>query len=58
MTTLRVMVVDDEPLAREGLAELLNAVPDVTVIGGKDHEVLTHGHGDTVEMQLDHGSRF
>ena len=33
MTTLRVMVVDDEPLAREGLAELLNAVPDVTVIG-------------------------
>jgi putative lipoprotein len=30
----------------------------VTVIGGKDHQVLTHGHGDTVEMQLDHGSRF
>ena len=30
----------------------------VTLIGGKDHEVLTHGHGDTVEMQLDHGQRF
>jgi two-component system LytT family response regulator len=33
MTALRVMVVDDEPLAREGLAELLGAMPDVTVAG-------------------------
>ena len=33
MSSLRVMVVDDEPLAREGLAELLHAMPDVTVVG-------------------------
>jgi two-component system LytT family response regulator len=33
VTPLRVMVVDDEPLAREGLVELLQTIPDVTVIG-------------------------
>jgi uncharacterized lipoprotein YbaY len=39
-------------------ARVVDAKGRVTVIGGKDHEVLTHGHGDTVELQLDHGSRF
>lgn len=33
MTKLRVMVVDDEPLAREGLVDLLRAMPDVEVTG-------------------------
>jgi two-component system, LytTR family, response regulator len=33
MTKLRVMVVDDEPLAREGLVELLQGMPDVEVAG-------------------------
>lgn len=33
MTKLRVMVVDDEPLAREGLVDLLRALPDVEVAG-------------------------
>ena len=33
MTALRVMVVDDEPLARDGMAELLATMPDVEVIG-------------------------
>ena len=33
MTKLRVMVVDDEPLAREGLVDLLRAMPDVEVAG-------------------------
>ena len=33
MTNLRVMVVDDEPLAREGLADLLRSMPDITVAG-------------------------
>ncbi len=33
MTPLRVMVVDDEPLAREGLVELLQTIPDITVVG-------------------------
>jgi two-component system LytT family response regulator len=33
MKPLRVMVVDDEPLAREGLVELLESCPDVKVIG-------------------------
>ncbi|HEV2296852.1 MAG TPA: YbaY family lipoprotein [Tepidisphaeraceae bacterium] len=30
----------------------------VYVIGGKRHPVLTKGHGDTVEMQLDQASKF
>ncbi|NOT08988.1 MAG: response regulator transcription factor [Gemmatimonadales bacterium] len=33
MIDLRVVVVDDEPLAREGLVELLEAYPGVTVVG-------------------------
>ncbi|HEX6315071.1 MAG TPA: LytTR family DNA-binding domain-containing protein [Gemmatimonadaceae bacterium] len=33
MTTIRVMVVDDEPLAREGLVELLNTFSDLQVVG-------------------------
>jgi two-component system LytT family response regulator len=33
MTRLRVLVVDDEPLAREGLAAILRAERDVAVIG-------------------------
>jgi two-component system LytT family response regulator len=33
MTKLRVLVVDDEPLARTGLVELLRAMPDVEVAG-------------------------
>lgn len=33
MSLLRVIVVDDETLAREGLAELLRAMPDVEVVG-------------------------
>jgi two-component system LytT family response regulator len=33
MTMLRVMVVDDEPLAREGLVELLRGMPDVEIAG-------------------------
>jgi two-component system LytT family response regulator len=33
MTPIRVMVVDDEPLAREGLVELLASMADVEVTG-------------------------
>ncbi len=33
MTTLNVLIVDDEPLAREGVKELLAEVPDVRVVG-------------------------
>lgn len=33
MTALRVVVVDDEPLAREGLVELLRTFSDVEVVG-------------------------
>ncbi|MES2304617.1 MAG: LytTR family DNA-binding domain-containing protein [Gemmatimonadota bacterium] len=33
MSALRVVVIDDEPLAREGLAELLEMIPEVTVVG-------------------------
>jgi two-component system, LytTR family, response regulator len=33
MKALRVMVVDDEPLARDGLVELLETIPDVEITG-------------------------
>ena len=33
MTTLRALIVDDEPLARERVASLLGAEPDVEVVG-------------------------
>lgn len=46
MTALRVMVVDDEPLAREGLAELLAAVEGVSVVG-------TFGDGAAVIAAVD-----
>jgi two-component system LytT family response regulator len=38
MSALRVMVVDDEPLAREGLADKLRTIPGVEVVG-------VHGDG-------------
>lgn len=31
---------------------------NVYVVGGKQYPVLTKGHGDTVEVQLDRGSKF
>ena len=46
MTKVRVMVVDDEPLAREGLAELLGTLPDVEVVG-------TYGDGESVLAAID-----
>lgn len=33
MMKLRVMIVDDEPLGREGLVDLLRALPDVEIAG-------------------------
>ena len=33
MTAIRVLSVDDHPLMREGIAALLRAVPDMTLIG-------------------------
>src|SRR5689334_21619057 len=33
MTELRALIVDDEPLARRGLRQLLAREPDVTIVG-------------------------
>jgi DNA-binding NarL/FixJ family response regulator/signal transduction histidine kinase len=32
-STIRVLVVDDHPIVRQGLVDLLNRAPDITVIG-------------------------
>jgi two-component system LytT family response regulator len=52
MTRLRVMVVDDEPLAREGLAELLSTLPDLDVVGtfGDGESALGAIERDTPDM--------
>src|SRR4051794_34178698 len=36
MTTLRVLIVDDEPLARQRIRSLLEAEPDIAVVGECD----------------------
>lgn len=46
MSPLSVVVVDDEPLAREGLVELLGTLPDVIVAGA-------YGDGATALAALD-----
>jgi len=33
MTSIRALIVDDEPLARRGIRQLLEPYPDVTVVG-------------------------
>jgi DNA-binding NarL/FixJ family response regulator len=33
MTSTRVLIVDDHPIFRDGLAALIDAVPDMTVVG-------------------------
>lgn len=46
MTPLRVMVVEDEPLAREGMVELLGSMPAVVVCGA-------HGDGEAALAAMD-----
>lgn len=41
MIPLRVMVVDDEPLAREGMVELLEGYPGISVVGAHADAVST-----------------
>lgn len=58
MADLRVMIVDDEPLARAGLRELLSAVPGVVVAGecgGGEEAVLAieREHPDVVLLDIE-----
>lgn len=55
---LRVVLVDDHPLVRDGLKSLLGSVDDITVIGeassGEEAlEVLTTTHPDVVIMDVE-----
>jgi two-component system, LytTR family, response regulator len=54
MTPLRVLIADDEQLARARLTRLLSAMKDVTVVGeARDgDEVLTHARAGEVDVVL------
>lgn len=57
MAELRALVVDDEPLARRGIRQLLVAHPDITVAreardGREALEALTTGHFDLVFLDV------
>jgi two-component system nitrate/nitrite response regulator NarL len=46
MTVIRVLVVDDHTLFRDGLSAILINVPDIDVVGeaGTGREAVTYGH--------------
>src|SRR5687767_9318349 len=52
MTKIRVLVADDEPLARERLTGLLSQEPDIEVVGqARDgEEAITAIHDDTPDL--------
>ncbi|MBI1880436.1 MAG: response regulator transcription factor [Chloroflexi bacterium] len=54
MTTIRVVVADDHPVAREGLSNLLNKAVDIEVVGETDNgvEVLRLVEGLTPDVLL------
>ena len=49
MTPLRVLIVDDEPIARSRLRRLLGGIEDVVIVG-------EHDHGDAVAEALREGA--
>ena len=52
MTKIKVLVADDEPLARERLTSLLSQEPDIEVVGqARDgEEAITAIHDDTPDL--------
>jgi DNA-binding NarL/FixJ family response regulator len=52
--TMRVLVVDDQELVRDGLAVLLERVPGVTVVGraGDGHEALAYARSCSPDVVL------
>lgn len=54
MSTLRVLVADDELLGRKRLTRLLGALPDVDLVAAYEsaEHVLSHLAGDTVDVLL------
>ena len=52
MTALRTLIVDDEPLARRGIRQLLSRHPDVTVVGECRHGREAIKVSESVECDL------
>lgn len=57
---LRALIIDDQPLAREDLRDLLSAHPDIAVVGeagttGRARTLLTLDHYDVVFLDIDLG---
>ncbi|MDQ1335132.1 MAG: two-component system, LytTR family, response regulator [Thermodesulfobacteriota bacterium] len=65
MTSIRVVIIDDEPLARENMRDLLSAYPEVVVVGEaatvpQAREVLKKAKPDAVflDIQMPGGTGF
>jgi len=65
MKSIRVVMVDDEPLARENMRDLLSAYPDVVIVGeaatvDEARQVLGKTRPDAVflDIQMPDGTGF
>ncbi len=56
MSTIRVMIVDDHTVVRDGVATMLGRQPDISVVGeaanGQEAVDIFNEHGDSIDCVL------